>query len=114
MLSIDRTTRPATVRWRTSRQLRRCHAGLCELTLPSGMVLHRCSIFVKDGNPRASPRCTHATRSRRIVATRFRQRVMAPHGLIVYLDRSGHWTKARSQAPQYPALSFRHALYTPG
>ena len=29
--------------------------GFCDVTLPSGMVLHRCSIFAKDGKAWASP-----------------------------------------------------------
>jgi hypothetical protein len=29
--------------------------GFCDVTLPSGMVLHRCSIFTKDGKSWASP-----------------------------------------------------------
>jgi len=29
--------------------------GFCDVQLPSGMMLHRCSIFVKDGRTWASP-----------------------------------------------------------
>jgi DNA-binding cell septation regulator SpoVG len=29
--------------------------GIVDVTLPSGMVLHRCSIFAKDGKAWASP-----------------------------------------------------------
>ena len=29
--------------------------GFCDVTMPSGMVLHRCSIFAKDGKAWASP-----------------------------------------------------------
>ena len=29
--------------------------GFCDVTLPSGMVLHRCSVFSKDGKAWVSP-----------------------------------------------------------
>jgi hypothetical protein len=29
--------------------------GVCDVTLPSGLVLHRCSIFARDGRAWASP-----------------------------------------------------------
>ena len=29
--------------------------GICDVTMPSGMTLHRCGIFAKDGRAWASP-----------------------------------------------------------